>query len=88
MLLSSTTTVPGIFDEHEQAVKAVAALKQAGFRDDQIALASRELSRRLGRFSSPAFCRSSREAPSSAPSAVAWPAVPSAHSPGRLLRWA
>jgi hypothetical protein len=49
MLLSSTTKVPGIFDEHEQAVKAIAALKQAGFRDDQIAVASRELSRKLER---------------------------------------
>src|SRR5271165_7181051 len=49
MLLSSTTTVPGIFENHEQAVKAIAALKRAGFRDDQIAVASRELSRKLER---------------------------------------
>jgi hypothetical protein len=49
MLLSSTTTVPGIFEKHEQAVKAIAALKQAGFRDDQIAIGSRELARKLER---------------------------------------
>src|SRR5262249_27361371 len=47
MLLSSTTTVPGIFEKREHAVKAIEALKQAGFRDDQIAVASREWSHNL-----------------------------------------
>jgi len=47
MLLSSTTTVPGIFDEKEQATRAIAALKKAGFSDGQIGVASREWSRKF-----------------------------------------
>jgi hypothetical protein len=47
MLLSSATTVPGVFDEREQAVKAIAALKEAGFTDAQIGVASREWSQKL-----------------------------------------
>jgi len=47
MLLTSTTTVPGIFDENEQAARAIEALKKAGFTDAQIGVASREWSRKL-----------------------------------------
>jgi hypothetical protein len=48
MLLSSATTVPGIFDNREQAKQAIQALKDAGFTDAQIAVASREWSKKLG----------------------------------------
>ncbi len=47
MLLSSTTTVPGIFDNQEQAARAIAALKGAGFSDAQIGVASRQWSKKL-----------------------------------------
>jgi len=48
MPLSSPTTVVGIFDDHAQALEALRALKQAGFRDEQIGIASREWVRKLG----------------------------------------
>jgi hypothetical protein len=47
MLLASATTAPGVFDEREQAVKAIAALKEAGFTDAQMGVASREWSQKL-----------------------------------------
>jgi hypothetical protein len=47
MLLSSTTTVPGIFETQDDARKAIAALKQAGFTDAQIGVASREWTQKL-----------------------------------------
>jgi hypothetical protein len=47
MLLSSRTTVPGIFDDKEQAARAIRALKEAGFIEGQIGVASREWSQKL-----------------------------------------
>jgi hypothetical protein len=47
MLLSSPTTVPGVFETHEDARKAIAALKNAGFKDEQIGVASREWTKKL-----------------------------------------
>src|SRR2546421_11197597 len=47
MSLSTETTVLGIFDEQAQAIKAIQALKQAGFTDDHIGVASRGLSRQF-----------------------------------------
>jgi hypothetical protein len=47
MTLSTATTVVGIFDDQEHAKKAIQALKEAGFTDAQIGVASREWSRQL-----------------------------------------
>src|SRR5262245_4139623 len=47
MLLSSPTTVPGIFETPEDAKKAIEALKRAGFTDDRIGVASREWTKKL-----------------------------------------
>jgi hypothetical protein len=47
MTLSSATTAVGIFEDQEHARKAIEALKEAGFRDAQIGVASREWSRQL-----------------------------------------
>jgi hypothetical protein len=47
MLLASKTTVPGIFEDKQHAVQAIAALKRAGFTDGQIGVASREWTEKL-----------------------------------------
>ena len=47
MMLSTPDTALGIFDEPEQAAEAIRALKEDGFTDKQIGIASRECSRRF-----------------------------------------
>ncbi len=36
------TTVVGVFNNHDDAVRGVADLKRAGFRDDQISLVGKD----------------------------------------------
>jgi hypothetical protein len=45
MLLTSDTTVLGVFDGPAQAAKAIAELKKAGFTDNDIGVASKEWSK-------------------------------------------
>ena len=47
MSLSTAATVVGIFEDQEQARQAIAALKQAGFRNEDIRVAAREWSAKL-----------------------------------------
>lgn len=47
MVLSSATITVGVFEEEAEVVKAIDALKQAGFSDDQIGVASKRWSKEL-----------------------------------------
>jgi hypothetical protein len=47
MSLSTATTVVGVFEDQAHAAKAIPALKQGGFTDAQIGIASRELARQF-----------------------------------------
>jgi len=47
MILSSATITLGVFEKEEEARAAIAALKEAGFTDDQIGVASKRWSKDL-----------------------------------------